>query len=635
MNAVFARLGLWLWHLLPANPILVRVVHGMSQRSKHLWLRVGYLTILFVVVVFLLMNSNSNPQSSLADLAKGAAKTFQWAAFTQLALICFLSPAFTAAAITQERNAQTFNILLSTPLSNAQIVFGSLMSRLFFVLMLLVSGLPIFLMTMVYGGVTGQQIIENFALAGATAALTGAVAIFTAMLTIGTRTTTFSFYLLIFAYLLVIGWLGQQPFTFVEAAPANIDGHKISWLTPFHPFLCMQVAINQIQAPSAGELIGFSSLWKAALCHSSTFYVVWTMFASLVLTTASIVFVRSGAKTGEVSWLGNLKEKVGLARPKERSRAPRSVWNNPVAWREAKTKSIESGNLRWLVLAGGVVACLAVFFMYGGGALPVADNAGPDLAMRSSRAAVAVAAARHKQLLTHQAALRGVISYVFIAQFLIAMFIATYTAATSMTKEKESKTMDMLLTTMLTSKYILWGKLRGLVSFYFPFVIGPVAVILFFVLYGLLNGHHLFWPEASLELGVLMLVYIAFACVLALQISLKSKTNVVANMWSVGTMIVVMLIVSAIGYGIVSSAPPAVAAFLSPFSPLTAIRNFVDYTVLFDGDLSKISGPTAAVRINALVGTIIATTVYTFIVWHYYYSLVRNFDMIVRKQSGT
>ena len=149
MSAVFRRLWLWFWHLLPANPIFVRVVFGASRRPRHLWLRAGYLAVLLVVFIFSLFVSVTGGSASLVELAKSASQTFKWAASTQLALMCFLAPIFTAGAITQERDAQTFNILLSTPLSNAQIVFGSLMSRLYFVIILLLAGLPIFLLTMV------------------------------------------------------------------------------------------------------------------------------------------------------------------------------------------------------------------------------------------------------------------------------------------------------------------------------------------------------------------------------------------------------------------------------------------------------------------------------------------------------
>ena len=113
-----SRLWLSLWHLLPGNPILVRVVGGSSRRVRHLWLRVIYLSALLAVVLFSLLTSGGQ-HSSLTDLAKSASQTFAWASSAQLMLMCFLAPVFTASAITQERDAQTFNILISTPLTNA------------------------------------------------------------------------------------------------------------------------------------------------------------------------------------------------------------------------------------------------------------------------------------------------------------------------------------------------------------------------------------------------------------------------------------------------------------------------------------------------------------------------------------
>ena len=48
---VLSDIGLWLWRLLPANPILVRVVSAGGKRSRHLWARVVYLVVLFVVML--------------------------------------------------------------------------------------------------------------------------------------------------------------------------------------------------------------------------------------------------------------------------------------------------------------------------------------------------------------------------------------------------------------------------------------------------------------------------------------------------------------------------------------------------------------------------------------------------------
>src|SRR5262245_66117177 len=95
----------------------------------------------------------------------------------QLLMVCILAPIFTSSAITQEKNSQTFNILLSTPLTNGQIVLGSLFSRLYFVFVLLLAGVPLFCIMMVYGGVTGDKIALAIALSASTAALTGTLAI--------------------------------------------------------------------------------------------------------------------------------------------------------------------------------------------------------------------------------------------------------------------------------------------------------------------------------------------------------------------------------------------------------------------------------------------------------------------------
>ncbi len=68
----------------------------------------------------------------LAELAGTSAMLFQRMSYLQLMLVALLAPIFTAGAITQEKDSQTYDILLSTPLTNGQIVLGSLLSRLFF-----------------------------------------------------------------------------------------------------------------------------------------------------------------------------------------------------------------------------------------------------------------------------------------------------------------------------------------------------------------------------------------------------------------------------------------------------------------------------------------------------------------------
>jgi len=218
----------------------------------------------------------------------------------------------------------------------------------------------------------------------------------------------------------------------------------------------------------------------------------------------------------------------------------------------------------------------------------------------------------------------------------VALLIATNTAATSMTKEKESKTMDLLLTTPLTSKYILWGKLRGLVSFAAPLLAGPVLMLLLFATIGLSRKETppVVWIETAVELGALLVVYTALACVIGLRFSLTSKTNVSAVMSSVGLVIVLGGLASMIGLAMVDASRGEFGAFLAPFTPFTAIKFLINPAALFDNSMKDFAAGAPAVRVAALLGCLIAILSYAFVVWRWYVGLVRDFDMTMRKQAG-
>jgi len=196
--------------------------------------------------------------------------------------------------------------------------------------------------------------------------------------------------------------------------------------------------------------------------------------------------------------------------------------------------------------------------------------------------------------------------------------------------------MDLLLTTPLTSKYILWGKLRGLVSFVLPLVLGPVAILLVFGLYGSPDPKEppVVWLETAFEMAALILVYTAFACVIGLRVSLLTRKNVTAVMASIGLVVLLFGVTTWIGMAVVRGSGGEFGAFLAPFAPFTSIWYLIDPLQLFESENAYQTGASGA-RLAAALGSAIATLVYSFIVWSIYISLVRNFDMIVRKQSGT
>ncbi len=604
MNDYLRRLGLLLWRLVPANPILVRVVQGASRRMRHLWIRFAYLVIILFVVLVMVLSSGGSSRATLADLAKNASTMFMYASMAQLALMCVLAPIFTAGAITQERDAQTFNILIATPLSNAQIVLGSLMSRLYFVMMLLVAGLPIFLMMMVYGGVTFGQITQSFGLAATTAILTGSLAICLSMIRVGTRQTILSFYVMIGLYLVSVWALGQWKGTWVAEAPANVEGQRMSWLAAFHPFLALDVALNRVPAPDVGLLAGRRAIAKFILAYPHQAYMTTTLMVSAILTVLAFFFVRQ-PKEGEIGFFTAAAARLTRREAGERRRKPRRVWSNPVAWREARSRATAAtkGFMNFVLLGGGLVAAIVLFVNH--------LDSGP----------------------TQLPITRDVLSVIIAVEMALILLAATNTAATAMTKDKESQTMDLLLATPLTSRYIVWGKLRGLVTFTVPLICIPTFTMLLFGIHGLFDVKTRVVPiETALAMPAIMLSYAAASCMFGLWISLHNRRTVRAVMVSVGVVVFVCLVLTLIFRSIVEGAG-VVGAFIAPMTPFTGVLAMTNPLRLFDSN-SQFQSAYTDTRVWMALGSAAACFVYLAAVGGGYKSMVRNFDMVMRKQSA-
>jgi len=73
--------------------------------------------------------------------------------------ICFAIPSFTAGSISGEREKQTLDVLLTTKMSPWEIVKGKFFSSIMQILMVMVTGLPIFALVFIYGGISFFQML--------------------------------------------------------------------------------------------------------------------------------------------------------------------------------------------------------------------------------------------------------------------------------------------------------------------------------------------------------------------------------------------------------------------------------------------------------------------------------------------
>ena len=392
----------------------------------------------------------------------------------------------------------------------------------------------------------------SFAIALSTALFTGSLAIAIAVFRLGSGKTVFWFYVFNAIYLVAVFfadqfWLSVDPVTTL---------HHTTWLTAIHPFLALRSVVSPTAypTPELSSLAGLNRFLRWYCAYPAYAYVTLTTVASLAMVIPSAIVLRRIAQRSEVgmwSFLGNLF----LRGSEGKGRQARNVWANPVAWREAATRAGFSGRglTRWLTIIVGLICAGGLLYFY----------------HRWTAANDPDALANTRLLLL------GLI----IVEFSVSLLVATNTSASAVTKERESQTLDLLLVTPITSRYYIWGKLRGLVSFMLPFAAVPTVTVLLVVLYDLISGMHFAasgapaldsdgtagggrdrllgadflqgvggdW-ETVITLPILLTALLAWACMLGLQLSLKWSRTIVAVMASVGVLAGICSVLGVCGF---------------------------------------------------------------------------------------
>jgi ABC-2 type transport system permease protein len=117
----------------------------------------------------------------------------------QMILVCFIAPAFTAGQISLEREKQTLDLLVSTPMRPAAIVVGKLAAALAFVVLMIVAAVPITAIVLMYGGASVDDIVRQQIVLLATALMLGAVGLFFSALLKRTQAATVLTYITLLA----------------------------------------------------------------------------------------------------------------------------------------------------------------------------------------------------------------------------------------------------------------------------------------------------------------------------------------------------------------------------------------------------------------------------------------------------
>lgn len=202
-----------------ANPVMYKELRGRMRGVRSFAIITIFLTLMgsFTVLLYLLNLPLYNTSNTINTGELGR-QLFYGVVGVELLLIVFIVPALTAGAITGERERKTYDLLQTTLLSAPSFIVGKMESALGYMVLLLLSAIPLQSIAFLFGGISGTEIGLAFALLLVTALLLGALGMLFSSLTDRTLTATIRVYV-VALFLFIAPFVISQ--VFLEA---NFEG---------------------------------------------------------------------------------------------------------------------------------------------------------------------------------------------------------------------------------------------------------------------------------------------------------------------------------------------------------------------------------------------------------------------------
>lgn len=161
---------------------------------------------------------------------------FMVLSFVQMGLILFMTPGLTSGVISGERERQTLNILLTTPQSSTSIVLSKLVSSIAYLLLMIVSSLPLYSIVFLFGGVSPSLLLTTFCLYFITMLTIGSIGILFSTLirkTIIATIITYGITLFLTAGTAFLTMIGMQLIAFQNPSQAAVMPYISAMFNPF------------------------------------------------------------------------------------------------------------------------------------------------------------------------------------------------------------------------------------------------------------------------------------------------------------------------------------------------------------------------------------------------------------------
>ncbi|TWT39204.1 ABC transporter permease subunit [Blastopirellula retiformator] len=490
------------------GPVFTREAAVTPRRSKFYTYRTVYVAALFLLMCTAwLVMAGTQIIRNVGDMARFGAVLFQILAPIQLSLVIFFAAFSSASAVAQEKDKKTLILLLMTRLNNSELVLGKMLASLLNVLVLILAALPLFTAIVLFGGVSPSQIIYVFLVTFFTTIAAGSLGSTLALW----REKTFQ--TLALTALTIVFWLG-----FCEAIAAGALNRLIGDLPLGMAPATLATALSPIRAVlEAARPFPTLSTDLGVFGNPIWLYLAIAAATTLVLNGLAIGLVRvwnpsrearrdagPKAETQESIWgaehdlAQNDKQAAGDdetrraehvdARTRKMASKHREVWDNPVLWRETQTwaygrKVIIIRIVYMLLVAAAAVALHQLIASHA--AKSVIDQAGaiiPDAA----------------QALT--------------PLYLVSMVIVNALAVTSITNERDGRSLDILLVTDLTPREFIFGKLAGVLWVTKEMVVAPLLLTLYLWWQGGMYTENLVFLSLGLAVMYLFVTTLGIHC---------------------------------------------------------------------------------------------------------------------------
>lgn len=168
------------WLRRESNPLLVKELRGRMRGARAFVVLTVYLLLLscFTSIIYYAYVANTSGPGGGTEMAYLGKTIFASVVIIEIFMVTFITPAFTAGAISGERERKTYELLRTTLLSARKLVFGKLASALTYMFLLILAAVPLESLAFVLGGVVAEELAVALVILLVTALAFAAIGLF-------------------------------------------------------------------------------------------------------------------------------------------------------------------------------------------------------------------------------------------------------------------------------------------------------------------------------------------------------------------------------------------------------------------------------------------------------------------------